>query len=299
MHADEATACRDCAPPRRQDAFGAAGRHGSQSAGQRSRGGGCRTHDLRSDVRLVPRPGGARRPRACPRHRRLRPRRRRWRAVPHDSQRRSRQPDAGVSAPHRRSGVADRLLHPHARTPPAGSGRAANRDRDHARRPPDPRRPPQRGHVLDPDRRRRRRPAVVRQVGARRGPRRRAGVVCHHHASGVDRRELRSPRQGGPRAAELADVLGRLPRDALFGAEADRRHERPAPPGRVDLSDARRLRARDDAARRGRRDVRHTAGRRRRARRAHRTSDLALHAHAENAQPVRDQPVQPRRRRAR
>ncbi len=57
-------------------------------------------------------------------------------------------------------------------------------------------------------------------------------------------RQLRSARERGCRTAQLVDVLGRLPRHPLLGADADRHDERAAASGRLGVSDAGRFGAR-------------------------------------------------------
>ena len=112
--------------------------------------------------------------------------------------------------------------------------------------------------------------------------------------------DVRAPPGRRQRAAQLADLLGRLPGHALFPPESDHRGQRPPAAGGVGAPAAGQLGARGDAARHRRRHVHErSAGDGRRARRCHGTADLALSAAAEGPQPQRDQPVQPRRRGAR
>ncbi len=68
--------------------------------------------------------------------------------------------------------------------------------------------------------------------------------------------------------------LGQLSGHPLFGTQTDRRGERPAAPGRVDVPDAWGFGARSGARRDRRRDVHHAAWGRRRARRAHGAPDI-------------------------
>ena len=128
------------------------------------------------------------------------------------------------------------------------------------------------------------------------------GARCEpdrRRAAAAGRGHLRAPAQLESRTAQLADVLGGLSGHALFPAEADRHDQRGPPPLRLGDAGAGTQRQREHSARRGRGDVRHQrrqSPHRDGDRRAHGTSDLAVHAPAEGGQPGRNRRRQSRRR---
>ena len=122
-------------------------------------------------------------------------------------------------------------------------------------------------------------------------------TILQPMAGGVTYERLRN---APGRAAELADVLGRLSGHALLAAEADHRHQRIEAAGRVGdarfsaaIRSSRRRRSSSTASctSTGSGNPLDRDG----TRCEDRAADLALHAPAAGEEPVRDQPVQPRR----